>query len=64
MLIFSAVQSLVVGLRELDAASAVVCSGNAKAFVHRRPNPAFKRTHTGGAGLWAFLALRAPVRAA
>ena len=28
------------------------------------PNPAFKRTRTGGAGLWVFLASRAPVRAA
>ena len=28
------------------------------------PNPAFKRTRTGGAGQWVFLAVRAPVRAA
>jgi hypothetical protein len=28
------------------------------------PNPAFKRTPTGGADLWVFLAGRAPVRAA
>ena len=28
------------------------------------PNPAFKRTHTGGAGLWVSRALRAPVPAA
>jgi len=54
MLMFSAVQSLVVGVRDLDAARAVVCPVKAKAFVRRLPNPAFKRTHTGGAGLWYF----------
>ena len=30
----------------------------------KRPNPTFKRTHTGGADLCVSRALRAPVRAA
>ena len=30
----------------------------------QRPNPAFKRTHTGGAGLWGSRLLRVPVWAA
>jgi len=37
-----------------------ICSS----FQAAPPNPAFKRTHTGGAGLWMLLASRAPVRAA
>ena len=32
---------------------------NLTALIHQPPNPAFKRTRTGGAGLWVFLALRA-----
>ena len=64
MLKLNAPLTLIAGLREIDAVRAAVAPGNRKALVHRRPNPALKRTRTGGADLWVFLALHAPVRAA
>ena len=58
------VQGLI-GVAVTRSTSAVaVASGNPTAFFHQRPNPAFKRTHTGGADLWVFRAVRSPVRAA
>ena len=42
----------------------VMSPENLTALTRRQPNPAFKRTHTGGADLLVHQALRAPVRAA
>jgi len=49
---------------KFDGSMVALGSSNATAVIDQRPNPAFKRTDTGGAHLRVFFTLRAPVPAA
>ena len=53
----------VLGLTILSISQALHCAGGIIGVFTPRSNTLVKRTRTGGADLWVFLTLRAPVRA-